>query len=146
MNNSEPTTNELIAAGINPAAWADPESWDDKEYAFYWRREAERLNRLEADARAAIANHFQWPGCWSELLPRILAMRQERDALKADAARLDWLAEHEIIEGFANVPNDLYDYAAESAAEWTANEPSKEDYRKALRLLIDEAMKADGKQ
>ena len=68
-------------------------------------------------------------------------LRAERDALRKDAARLDWLADSQEIEGFANDSKDLYEYAAIVADErGHDDDPTVSDQREGFRRMIDAAM------
>jgi hypothetical protein len=72
--------------------------------------------------------------------------RHANDAMKlikvlADVARLDWLADSQEIEGFANDSKDLYEYAAIVADErGNSGDLTDTDLRKGFRRMIDAAM------
>ncbi len=59
-----------------------------------------------------------------------------------DTEILDWLADNDIIEGFVGVADDIYDLSFHIAMERGAGEdeePTADDKRKALRILIERA-------
>ena len=53
-----------------------------------------------------------------------------------DTDLLDFLADNLVIEGFGLLPDDIHDYAARIAGE----EPNRDDYRRALRQMLADAM------
>lgn len=62
-----------------------------------------------------------------------------------DKELLDWLADNDIIEGFGGVDEDVYEIACRLAIERDFSgegEPTIDDKRKALRLLIMRATTA----
>lgn len=77
-------------------------------------------------------------------------MTAERDALRKDAARLDWLADTVAIEGFGiddvdaaagSIGMDIYEHASIVADErGNDDDPTVSDQREGLRRMIDAAM------
>lgn len=75
------------------------------------------------------------------LREEVLELRSERDALRKDGARLDWLADSQEIEGFANDSKDLYEYAAIVADERGHDgDLTVSDQREGFRRMIDAAL------
>jgi hypothetical protein len=66
-----------------------------------------------------------------------------------DTEILDWLADNAVIEGFADVEEDIHEIAFELSSPWVSSpttpddiQAEKEAYRAALRELIAMATKA----
>ena len=65
-------------------------------------------------------------------------------ALEKDAAMLDWLADHEAVKNINQVNLSIYETAMCIAYERDVDaEPTVEDYRLALRLMIRTAINAE---
>lgn len=64
--------------------------------------------------------------------------------LRMDAAMLDWLADHEAVKNINQVNLSIYETAMCIAYERDVDaEPTVEDYRLALRLMIRTAINAE---
>jgi hypothetical protein len=88
----------------------------------------------------------------SEFVSERDALRAERDALRKDAARLDWMADTVAIEAFGTddveahfgcVGMDVYEHASIVADErGNDDDPTASDQREGFRRMIDAAMEA----
>jgi len=67
---------------------------------------------------------------------------KERDALRKDAARLDWMADDPVFEGFVHIPLDVYEFENIVAEQHGRIDPNENDRREAFRRMIDAAMEA----
>lgn len=67
----QPTENELIQAGIKLDVWHDPESWGDKEQAFFWERECRRMQETNDAPRAELAEFLQCPATWEYIVKTV---------------------------------------------------------------------------
>lgn len=56
--------------------------------------------------------------------------------------RLKFIKEQCLIDGFAHIEKDLYDYALEVAAENDRNDPSEEDEFNGFRRMVDAAIQS----
>lgn len=70
------------AEGIDWETWIDPESWGDKERAFFWRLTCEQESQQSVKVRARLSALLGVPACWNELMPKLEA---ELSKLKAPA-------------------------------------------------------------
>jgi hypothetical protein len=71
---------------------------------------------------------------------QIEVLRTECDALRQDAARLDFLADEPVFEGFADSPLDVYELESIVAEQNGRSEPTQADRREAFRRVIDAAL------
>lgn len=72
------------------------------------------------------------------------AAEAQISALEKDAAMLDWLADHEAVKNINRVNLSIYETAMCIAYERDVDaEPTVEDYRLALRLMIRTAINAE---
>ena len=72
------------------------------------------------------------------------AAEAQISALEKDAAMLDWLADHEAVKNINRVNLSIYETAQCIAYERDVDaEPTVEDYRLALRLMIRTAINAE---
>lgn len=85
----------------------------------------------------------------------IHALRAERDALRLDAARLDWMAKNPPFDAFGIddvgadngcVGMDIYEHAWKVADENGREEAIASDYCEGFRRMIDAARTADAEQ
>jgi hypothetical protein len=86
------------------------------------------------------------------ILEEVATIRAEKDALRKDAARLDWMADTVAIEAFGTddveahfgcVGMDVYEHASIVADErGNDDDPTPSDQREGFRRMIDAAMEA----
>ena len=74
------------------------------------------------------------------LRQRAEAAEAERDALRKDAARLDFLANEPVFDGFADSPLDVYELESIVAEQNGRVDPNVSDRREAFRRVIDAAL------
>lgn len=67
----------------------------------------------------------------------------ETSGMKADAMRLRYLMDNEVLDGFAHVEPDRYECASQCAEMAGREEPNEDDELNGFRLLIDMAIHAD---
>ena len=64
-------------------------------------------------------------------------LMKQRDALREDARRLDWLADEPICDGFAGDTIDVWEMASIVARQNEREEATTADRRRAFRMCID---------
>ena len=75
------------------------------------------------------------------------AAEEQISALEKDAGLLDWMADHEAVKNINGVNLSIYETAMCIAYERDVDaEPTVEDYRLALRLMIRTAINAEAAQ
>jgi hypothetical protein len=122
---------------------------------------ADRFIAQRDDAVSQLADYTQevlhlrserekWEKRARKLLRHRKALRAERDALRKDAARLDWMADAVVVEAFGIddvdaaagfVGMDIYEHASIVADErGNDDDPTVSDKREGFRRMIDAVM------
>jgi hypothetical protein len=79
---------------------------------------------------------------FGSLLSERDALRAECEAMRKDAARLDWMADDPVFEGFVHIPLDVYEFENIVAEQHGRINPNENDRREAFRRMIDAATEA----
>lgn len=59
------------AEGIEWDVWLDPESWSDKESAYYWRELENRKSINDGKIRERLSQILNVPATWTCLMPEL---------------------------------------------------------------------------
>lgn len=68
------TQAEIESAGIEWSTWVDPESWGEKEKAFFWEYVSRSAAQKDVEIRESLCRLLPGtPACWSEIMPKLEA-------------------------------------------------------------------------
>lgn len=94
-----------------------------------------------------VLTHINYSQCIASLNERLTAATKraeaaeaECEALRKDAARLDYLADQPVFEGFADSQLDVYELESIVAEQNGRVDPNASDRHEALRRVIDAAL------
>ncbi len=81
-----------------------------------------------------------WKGEWAVVMGQLGGATAEVEAMRKDAARLDFLANEPVFDGFADSPLDVYELESIVAEQNGRVDPNVSDRREAFRRVIDAAL------